>query len=143
MSGRKRLTQETSLSSFALRSGRSPQQLDGSSQRKGWPIVAQQISRWPSFELARAGLRAQVSKKCISLARLDASELAHTSGVATPASRMIASATMSRSLSMRNSLLDIKLPSSDDHDPPSETARADGGVSYINVSRKGSWYSEA
>src|SRR5688572_1290514 len=39
-------------------------------------------------------------------------------------------------------LLDIKLPSSDDHDPPSETARTDGGVSYINVSRKGSWYSE-
>ena len=142
MSGRKRLTQETSLSSFALRSGRSPQQLDGSSQRKGWPIVAQQVSRWPSFELARAGLRAQVSKKCISLARLDASELAHTSGVATPASRMIASATMSRCYRCAT-LLDIKLPSSDDHDPPSETARADGGVSYINVSRKGSWYSEA
>jgi len=47
------------------------------------------------------------------------------------------------SLSMRNPLLDTKLPSSDDHDPPSETACADGGVSCVNVSRKGSWFSEA
>jgi hypothetical protein len=44
---------------------------------------------------------------------------------------------------MRNPLLDTKLPSSDDHDPPLETARANGGVSYVNVSRKGSWFSEA
>jgi len=44
---------------------------------------------------------------------------------------------------MCNPLLDTKLPSSDDHDPPSEAARTNGGVSYVNVSRKGSWYSEA